>query len=171
MSNDATFINYSGEKLHQYMTRIDECVAKLTPDQVWVRNAGNENAIGNLLLHLAGNVRQWIVCGVGGEADTRQRQTEFDARGGSSPEELLSRLRSTVDSAIAVIGGLSAARLAESTTIQGYDVTVLQAVYHVVEHFSGHTGQIIFATKLLTGEDLGFYKHLKVVQPHTEKIP
>jgi hypothetical protein len=70
-----------------------------------------------------------------------------------------------------VIGGLSPARLAESVTIQGYDVTVLQAVYHVVEHFSGHTGQIIFATKLLTGKDLGFHKHLKVVQPHAEKTP
>ena len=171
MSNEAVFIQYSTEKLQQYLTRIDACVSKLTPDQVWARNAGNENAIGNLLLHLTGNVRQWIVCGVGGEADTRQRQAEFDARGGSAHEELLARLRSTVEAASGVIGGLSAARLAESTTIQGYDVTVLQAVYHVVEHFSGHTGQIIFATKLLTGEDLGFYRHLKVVQPHSEKIP
>jgi uncharacterized damage-inducible protein DinB len=171
MSNEAVFIQYSTEKLQQYLTRIDACVSKLTEDQVWARNAGNENAIGNLLLHLSGNVRQWIVCGVGGEVDTRQRQTEFDARGGAAPEELLTRLRSTVDSAISVIGGLSAARLAESVTIQGYDVTVLQAVYHVVEHFSGHTGQIIFATKLLTGKDLGFHKHLKVVQPHAEKTP
>jgi uncharacterized damage-inducible protein DinB len=171
MSNEAVFIQYSIEKLQQYLTRIDACVSKLTEDQVWARNAGNENAIGNLLLHLSGNVRQWIVCGVGGEVDRRQRQTEFDARGGAAPEELLTRLRSAVDSAISVIGGLSPARLAESVTIQGYDVTVLQAVYHVVEHFSGHTGQIIFATKLLTGKDLGFHKHLKVVQPHAEKTP
>ena len=176
MSNDAIFINYSIEKLEQYLTRVEACVTKLTPDQVWARNAGNENAIGNLLLHLAGNVRQWILCGVGGETDTRQRQTEFDARGfdargGTAPEELLARLRSTVEAANGVIGSLTAARLSESSTIQGYDVTVLQAVYHVVEHFSGHTGQIIFATKLLTGEDLGFYKHLKVVQPHAEKTP
>jgi hypothetical protein len=63
----------------------------------------------------------------------------------------------------AVIGRVTPAQLSEPLKIQGYDVNVLQAIYHVVEHFSGHTGQIIFATKFLTGEDMGFYRHLRVV--------
>ncbi|HEV8147101.1 MAG TPA: DUF1572 family protein [Bryobacteraceae bacterium] len=171
MSNETTFLNYSTEKLQQYLERIEACVAKLTPTQLWSRDWAHQNAVGNLLLHLTGNVRQWIVCGVGGELDTRQRQTEFDARGGIATEELIAGLRSAIDAAIAVIGRVTPAQLSEPLKIQGYDVNVLQAIYHVVEHFSGHTGQIIFATKFLTGEDMGFYRHLRVVQPHTEKTP
>ena len=62
------------------------------------------------------------------------------------------------------------ARLAERVTIQKYDVTVLEAIFHVVEHFSHHTGQILFATKMLTGEDLGYYKHLRAAA-HGEPTP
>jgi len=171
MSNETVFVKYAIEKLEQYESRVKACVRKLTPAQVWARSASNENAIGNLLLHLNGNVRQWIICGIGGERDTRQRQTEFDAQEGFSPEELLARLHGTLVEAIVVISGLGAERLAEPVKIQGYDVTVLQAVFHVVEHFSGHTGQIIFATKYLTGEDLGFYRHLRVAAAHDEKTP
>lgn len=171
MSNEKAFLDYSVDKLRQYVPRIEACVAKLTPDQIWSRESENQNSIGNLLLHLTGNVRQWIVCGVGGEEDRRERQTEFDARGGADAAELVARLRSTVDEAIAVIGAVTPAQLGEPLKVQGYDVTVLQAIYHVVEHFSGHTGQIIFATKFLTGEDMGFYRHLRVVQAHAEKTP
>jgi hypothetical protein len=54
--------------------------------------------------------------------------------------------------------------------VQGYDKSILEAIYHVVEHFSLHTGQIIYATKLLRKEDLGFYKHLNHTT-HSEKTP
>jgi uncharacterized damage-inducible protein DinB len=105
-------------------------------------------------------VRQWIVAGVGQQPDVRDRDAEFDARGGFAPAELMARLRETVEQAAAVIGAVSAERLAARVVIQGYEVSVLEAIYHVVEHFSHHTGQILFATKALTGEDLGFYRHL-----------
>jgi uncharacterized damage-inducible protein DinB len=169
MSNEAEFLKFSCEKLTQLRGRIETCVAKLTPEQIWTRGAANENAVGNLVLHLAGNVRQWIICGVGGAEDRRDRDSEFSARSG---EHALERLQATVEEAVAVIAALPHARLAERKTIQKhYEVTVLEAIYHVVEHFSMHTGQIIFATKLLTGEDLGFYGYLKSAKASGEQTP
>lgn len=154
------FLRCSSTRLREQTGRIESCVAKLTPEQVWARGNANENAIGNLVLHLCGNVRQWIIAGVGGAPDRRERDAEFAARGGMAPAELMEKLRATVDEASAVIDAVTAERLAEKLSIQGYHETGLAAIYHVVEHFSGHTGQIIFATKMLTGDDLGFYRHL-----------
>jgi uncharacterized damage-inducible protein DinB len=164
------FIECSSKTLEQLLSRIRDCVNKLTPEQIWARGGESENAIGNLVLHLNGNVRQWIVSGVGGAPDTRWRDAEFDARGGVGTAELLDLLQTTVREAIAVIAQVTPERMTERVTIQKYDVTVMEAIFHVVEHFSQHTGQIIFATKMLTGEDLGFYKHLKAAA-HTEKTP
>jgi uncharacterized damage-inducible protein DinB len=167
---DQIFIDASVKRLEQLLSRIRDCVSKLSPDEIWARGHVNENAIGNLLLHLNGNVRQWILSGVGGAPDTRTRDAEFAARGGQEPGDLVGRLESTVRDAIAVLGKVTPERLAQRVTIQKYDVTVLEAIFHVVEHFSQHTGQIIFATKMLTGEDLGFYRHLKAAT-HSEKTP
>lgn len=159
MSNEAEFLKFSSEKLIELTARIETCVATLTPEQTWTRGAETGNAIGNLILHLAGNVRQWIICGVGGAEDRRNRDAEFDARSG---DDALERLKSTVTEAVAVLKDLPHASLQQRRTIQKHwDVTSLEAIYHVVEHFSMHTGQIIFATKLLTGTDLGFYGYLK----------
>ena len=149
------------DKLEHYVSRIEACLGKLTEEQVWMRGGENENAIGNIVLHLCGNVRQWIVSGVGETPDARDRDAEFDARGGVSIVELAARMRKTVEEAIRVIGAVQEERMLVRLQIQKYDVTVMQAIFHVVEHFSGHTGQIIFMTKMLTHEDLGFYRHLR----------
>lgn len=154
------FLRVAIADLEQCCGRIEVCVAKLTPEQVWGRGGEHQNAIGNLLLHLAGNVRQWILSGIGGAPDTRVRDEEFAARRGIDPADLVERLKATVKEAEEVIRGLSAEQLMERMVVQGYDVTKLEAIFHVVEHFTGHTFQIIFATKLLTGEDMGFYAHL-----------
>lgn len=160
MTLESEFLRFSVEKLRESMERIETCVAKLTPEQAWARGSESENAIGNLLLHLNGNVRQWILSGVSGEPDHRERSAEFAAREGTPAEDLVSRLRETVDAALDVIRRLPHEELMKRTGAQGYDVTKLEAIFHVVEHFVGHTFQIIFATKLLTREDLGFYAYL-----------
>jgi uncharacterized damage-inducible protein DinB len=161
------FLQCSIDTLRQHAGRIETCAGKLSAEQIWARGSQNENAIGNLVLHLCGNVRQWIIAGVGGAPDVRQRDGEFAARGGVPVAELLEKLRSTVEEAVAVLERVTAERLAEPLLIQTYNATGLTAIYHVVEHFSGHTGQIVFATKMLTGEDLGFYRHLNAVpEPH-----
>jgi uncharacterized damage-inducible protein DinB len=157
-SLDRLFLNVSADSLSQHAKRIVTCLGKLTYDQIWTRGTENENAIGNLVLHLCGNMRQWIVSGVGGPPDVRVRDAEFAARGGLKPGELRERLEETVRQAVAVVRELPVARLKERVTIQSHDVTLLEAIYHVVEHFAQHTGQVIYATKLLTGEDLGLYR-------------
>ena len=164
MTIEADFLKCAAEKLAELCGRIETCLGKLTPEQIWMRGTENQNAIGNLVLHLNGNVRQWILSGVGGAPDARVRDEEFAARGGTDPEALSKRLRDTVDAALVVIRTLPHERLAERTTIQGYDVTILKAILHVTEHFSGHTAQIIFVTKMVTGEDLGFYYYLSKPQ-------
>jgi uncharacterized damage-inducible protein DinB len=157
---DQGFKSYSERKLRQYLERIQVCLDKLTDDQVWARGHETENSAGNLCLHLSGNIRQWIISGVGGRPDTRDRDSEFAARGGLSKTDLFGRLSATVDEVCGVISSADSARLGEMVRIQGYDVTVLDAIYHIVEHFAYHAGQIVFITKALTGEDMGFYRHL-----------
>lgn len=170
MPLDQIFIDCSTKKLEQLVSRIRDCLGKLAPDEIWARGNENENAIGNLVLHLNGNVRQWIISGVGGGPDTRVRDTEFAARGGVETAELVGRLEASMHEAVAVLGRVTAGRLAERVTIQKYELTVMEVIFHVVEHFSHHTGQILFATKMLTGEDLGYYKHLHAAA-HAEKTP
>jgi uncharacterized damage-inducible protein DinB len=165
------FLDYSAGTLRQMAGRIETCLNGLTEEQVWARSSDNENAIGNLVLHLSGNVRQWIVSGVGGRPDVRQRDAEFAARAGGRGAELVARLKEIVEEAAGVLTELPPERLGERIVVQHYDVTVLEAIYHVVEHFSGHTGQIIFATKMLTGADLGFYQHLREAAAHGKKTP
>jgi uncharacterized damage-inducible protein DinB len=167
----AAFLDFSARKLRQLASRIETCLGGLNEEQVWARGGENQNAIGNLALHLCGNVRQWIVAGVGGLPDVRERDAEFAARGGIGIPELSRRLRTTVADAAAVLESVTPERLAERVTIQGYDVSVLEAIYSVVEHFSMHTGQIVFAAKALTGADLGFYRHLRGSPAHREKTP
>jgi uncharacterized damage-inducible protein DinB len=168
---EAEFLKCSAEKLTQLCGRIESCLDRLTPEQIWTRGGENQNAIGNLVLHLSGNVRQWILHGVGGEPDHRVRDIEFSTCEPQSTEILKQRLHSTVDHAVVLLGSLSTQQLMERISIQAYDnVTKLHAIFHVVEHFSGHTGQIIFLTKWLTGEDLGFYTHLKN-KAHGETVP
>ena len=160
MTVETEFLTFSADQLLQLMGRIDDCVQRLTPEQIWMRAETNQNAVGNLLLHLNGNVRQWILHGVGGELDRRDRDSEFAAQGGAGATELLTKLRATVEAAAALLRALPAARLLERMQNQGYDNTLLAGIYHVVEHFAGHTFQIIYATKLFTAEDLGYYAHL-----------
>jgi uncharacterized damage-inducible protein DinB len=154
------FLDVSATQLRKHGERIEDCLGRLTAEQIWARGGENENAIGNLVLHLCGNVRQWIVSGVGGETDVRRRDEEFTARCGVPVEQLTERLRAAIADAERVLRGVTAERMTQPLLIQGYDVTVLEAIYHVVEHFAGHTGQILFITKMLTGADLGYYRHL-----------
>ena len=136
-------------------------MAKLTVEQVWARTHEQENSIGNLLLHLAGNVRQWIISGVGGGADDRDRDSEFAQRESIAPQTLLARLRETLEEADSTLAAAERLDLLEKRRIQAFEVTLMQAIYHCVEHFSGHTGQIIWVAKNVSGEDMGFYRYLQ----------
>jgi uncharacterized damage-inducible protein DinB len=140
-----------------FLPRIEGALERLSDDDLWWRPNAASNRAGNLVLHLAGNVRQWLVSGLGGAPDARDRAAEFAATGGVSRDEALARLRAAVDDACHVLARLDAADLAAHHAIQGREVTGLYAVYHVVEHFAMHTGQILWLAKARTGEGLGFY--------------
>jgi uncharacterized damage-inducible protein DinB len=142
----------------EYPAKIRLCLDVLPAEALWRRSDDGSNSVGNLLLHLAGNVRQWLVSSVGGAEDTRYRSAEFEAREGHDVETLWRALRATLDEADAVIAAQSAATLLERRTIQGRDVSVLDAVYHVVEHFALHTGQIILLTKAYSPGRIRFYE-------------
>ncbi len=148
------FIDHSVAKLNQMKTALDGCLSKLSDQQIWDRQGNQENAVGNLILHLCGNMRQWINTGIGGEPDIRVREAEFTAKDGLTGADLRELLDRTIGNAIPVISGLTAERMAERILPQGRDVSVLEAVYQVVGHFQQHTGQILFVTKRLTGAPL-----------------
>lgn len=154
----ATFLTVSRQYLTEdYFPRIASTVGELSPDDLWWRPNPASNAIGNLLLHLAGNARQWIVSGVGGHPDIRNRQAEFDARNEGSAPALLTHLSGVLLEVDDTLETFPPDRLGERRTIQGQDVTAFEAIYHVVEHFAMHTGQIQYIAKLRTGRDLGHY--------------
>lgn len=152
------FLRHSAKQLERMSGYIDNCLNRLTDDQIWSRGAPHENSIGNLILHLCGNARQWIGGGVGGEKDVRDRPAEFSATGGISLEDLRSKLKDTVAHATGIIRATPAEKLTVIINPQTGPVSVLEAIYHVVGHFQQHTGQIIFATKILSGEDLGLFR-------------
>ncbi|HEV7857966.1 MAG TPA: DinB family protein [Pyrinomonadaceae bacterium] len=144
-----------------YLPKIERCLEELSDEDIWWRTHDEGNSIGNLLLHISGNARQWIVGGVGGAENRRERQQEFDQREGISRAELLDQLRRTLDDVEGVLARQDADAMLEPRQIQKYDVTVLEAIYHVVEHFAMHTGQIILLTKMLKRTDMKFHEHLK----------
>lgn len=142
----------------EYRTKLRKTLDVLPADALWWRANEQSNSVGNLLLHLAGNVRQWIVSGVGGATDKRFRAGEFTANGGQSVDELWATLDAALGDADAVIAKLDDAALARRLTIQGREVSVLEAVYHVVEHFAMHVGQIILIAKLSAPGAISFYE-------------
>jgi uncharacterized damage-inducible protein DinB len=143
-----------------YLPRLRECVTPLTAEQVWWRPNDASNSIGNLLLHLDGNVRQWLIASFNKDEDKRNRPAEFAAQGGFSATDLLARLATTLEEASQVLEGLTEDELLAPIEIQGYHTCGLDAIYHVVEHFGLHYGQIVYITKYLLAKDLGFYKEL-----------
>lgn len=142
----------------EYRTKLRLTLDALPGDALWWRANEQSNSVGNLLLHLAGNVRQWIVSGVGGATDKRFRAGEFAANGGQSLDELWATLDAALRDADAVIATLDDTALARRLTIQGREVSVLEAVFHVVEHFAMHMGQIILIAKLRAPGSICFYE-------------
>jgi len=142
----------------EYLNTLTLSLAAVGDADLWWRPNEASNSIGNLLLHLRGNVTQWIIGGVGRRPFQRVRPEEFSARSGATAQELLKQLAATVHEARGIIATQTEASLLERRQIQGYDVSVLEAIYHVVEHFSMHTGQIILVTKARSGNDLHLWR-------------
>jgi uncharacterized damage-inducible protein DinB len=159
VSHGAEFLRQSRHFLAEdYLPRTVAVLRQLGDEDIWWRGNEASNSIGNLVLHLCGNVRQWIVSGVGSGADVRDRPSEFARRDGLSRDELIGLLEHTIADVDAVLARVMPAQLDEPRRIQGIETTVMGAIYHVVEHFSGHVGQIVLLGKLRLARDLGFWQ-------------
>jgi|SRR5690348_10586922 Protein of unknown function (DUF1572) len=156
------FIEFSRWKLlEQYWPRLHSCVESLTNEQVWWRPNEVSNSIGNLVLHLNGNVTQWLIAPFSHRSDERNRPAEFAERRQIPKTDLIDKLAFTMKEVAAILPRISESELLATYEIQGYTVSGLHAVYQVIEHFGLHYGQITYITKMLRGEDLGFYRELQ----------
>jgi hypothetical protein len=146
----------AAHELNSALSRIKHCVGQLTDNQLWNRPRPGVNSIGNVILHLCGNLRQWIVAGLTGALDTRDRPAEFAEQGPIPREELMGRLEAVVGEAKRVLIALDARRLAEMRRIQGFDLTGIGAIFDSVPHFRGHTQEIVHMTRSLLGDSYRF---------------
>ena len=152
-----SFLAESQHSLAVYhMPRLIRCLKMLSEKEIWWRPNAASNSAGNLVLHLSGNVSQWIISGLGNRVYYRDRDREFAESGPIPRRALITLIRRSVDEAYSVLGRLSEDSLSQIHSIQGFRVSGMYAVSHVVEHFAYHTGQIIFVTKLKLGKDLRF---------------
>lgn len=174
METSSIFLKFAEAKIRQQKERIVEAIQLLPDEAFWQAPNAVTNSVAQLLLHLSGNVRQWILHGVGGAEDQRERDEEFalTAASGLTRAQVEAHFSDTVEAVAEMISGLPVERLGENIDPQGYKVNVLEAIFHVTEHFSYHAGQIFLLVKLNSQSDLGFYRHLgKPNKTHSEVIP
>lgn len=171
-TTSAVFISEARYLLREeYLPKIERCLERLSDEQVWWRANDRSNSIGNLILHISGNARQWIVSSLGGETDDRQRDAEFAERRIVPRAELLAHLRKAGSDVDQTLESFDTARLLDQFQIQGTATTALAAILHVTEHFSMHTGQIILLAKMLADVDLVFYDFSTGKPVHTWHEP
>ena len=138
--------------------RIKKCLAELSDGDLWFRPNDESNSVGNLVLHLCGNVGQYVLSGLGGAPDVRERSKEFSERGPLPRADLLARLDWTMAEAARALDRLDPAGILDTHRVQGFEYDGVGILIHVVEHFSYHTGQIAYFVKARKGVDLGFYR-------------
>lgn len=152
------FLEQSAYRIGLNYPRIKTCIDLLSDTELWQRPNASSNSIGNLVLHLCGNMTQYIISALGKNEDKRDRDSEFSAKEGYSAGELLEKMKEVNDSCVEIINGLNEEQLLTNYEVQGYTMSGIAIIIHVTEHYSYHTGQIVFLTKSLKDTDTGFYK-------------
>ena len=152
------FIEQCIYRIEEYTTKLFSCFEELGEADIWRRPNESSNSIGNIILHLYGNIRQYAISSLGNKPDTRERDKEFAARGGYTKEELKTKLASTINEAIEIIKKADENSLLQVRSVQGFTMSGIAIIIHVTEHYSYHTGQLIFWTKLLKDKGFGFYE-------------
>lgn len=151
------FIAQSIYRMEEKLTHFEKAMAQASEADIWKRPNGSSNTIGNIIIHLCGNITQYIHSSLGEVPDVRERDAEFAADGGKSKEELMAMLRQTVEKANQVMKNMDRSRLLEVRSVQAYEFSAIGIIIHVVEHFSYHTGQVAFWVKQLKDVDLQFF--------------
>lgn len=156
------FIEQSVSRLQENTPKIKKCLDELTEEEIWKRPNPSSNSIGNIIIHLCGNITQYILSSLGNVEDKRERDKEFSMQGGLNKKELFGRLSTTVHQATSIIHNIDSNDMLRKRSVQGFELSAIGIIIHVVEHYSYHTGQIIFWTKLLKDKDLGFYANINL---------
>ncbi|MCI5080220.1 MAG: DUF1572 domain-containing protein [Saprospiraceae bacterium] len=157
MNATTELIEQSIFRLRENILKIEKCLLEFRDDEIWQRPNEVSNSLGNQIVHLCGNVTQYIIAGLGEKDDNRQRDAEFEMEDGFSKMELLKKLNRVTEEASDIILQQTDESLLELREVQGFKLTGIGILIHVVEHFSYHTGQIVFWTKILRKRDMGFY--------------
>jgi uncharacterized damage-inducible protein DinB len=154
------FIGQAIHRIDENTQKLATCMQELNESEIWKRPNLHSNSVGNIILHLCGNIRQYAISSLGNSKDVRERDKEFSADGGNSGPELFRKLTDTIEQAKNIIQSTTEEELLRERKVQGYTHSGIGIILHVTEHYSYHTGQIIFWTKLLKDKDLGFYAEI-----------
>lgn len=162
MNKEVSFITEFVEnaiyRMDENTRMVQKSLLDISEEELWKRPNQSSNSIANLLLHLKGNIGQYIISSLGGSPDVRDRDTEFATRSAASKKDVLNALNETVETAKTIIANCSIADFLRKRMVQGYHLSGIGIVMHVVEHYSYHTGQIAFWVKQLKNKDLSFYE-------------
>jgi uncharacterized damage-inducible protein DinB len=156
------FIQQSVFRINESTRRVIKCLEQIDETELWQRPNEQSNSIGNLLLHLCGNITQYILSCLGETEDVRVRDKEFSAREEFNKQELSAKLQASAGNAIAIIENLDDKQLLKLYSVQGFRLSGIGIIIHVTEHYSYHTGQIAFWIKLLKNKDLSFYANVNL---------
>lgn len=146
--------------IEEGLSRIEKCFSLLTEDQIWHKENENSNSMGNIVLHLCGNITQYIHSGIGGKKDERQRVEEFKISSRVDSIKLLTKIQEVVQEANRIVSNLEPIVFSEDRKVQGFDENVTSIVVHVIEHYSYHIGQLTYFTKFISNQDTGYYAGL-----------
>ncbi len=162
------FVQNALYRLDESTRMVTIAMEKLSEEQIWKRFNASSNSVGNLILHLCGNIRQYAISSLGARTDIRQREEEFSAKSGDTKAQLLQKLNDTVEEAKSIIRSCPMENWIERREVQCYVFSGIGVVLHVVEHYSYHTGQIAFWTKQLIDGELGFYEGVDLTKKNKE---
>ena len=151
------FIDQIIKTINENTSKIKACIKQLDEKDIWFRHNDHVNSVGNIILHLCGNIRQWIISSLGGAPDVRERDFEFSTMGGFTKAELTAKWEGVILEAKTIITRADPENLLRRRMVQGSAHSGIGIIVHVTEHYSYHTGQIIFLTKLYKNIDMGFY--------------
>ncbi|MFN5149474.1 MAG: DinB family protein [Flavobacteriia bacterium] len=144
--------------------RIYKCLSMIDEKDLWRSPNEGIPTIGNMILHLCGNARQWILSGIGGRPDNRDRDQEFIIQSKIKKSELVFLLENLKVNLKQTIREMDPKTIDKKYLIQGFDVTGFSVLVHVIEHFSYHTGQITTLTKWLTNKQTDYYGNIDLNQ-------
>jgi len=164
MNAGQEFLQETDARFERACNSVAHCLNQLNDEQLWMRPTPHVNSIGIILQHLSGNLRQWIVSGIGGAEDIRRRAQEFEEGEHCSTVEMLEKFKALIIECRAIVQRLTVEELTEHRRIQGFERNVLNAIYGTLTHLNLHVGQILFITHLILGE-----KYLLTWVPQTKE--